>query len=93
MARRAGCHSDRALTFFARRAQFRNALDQVYIYGSSAGVNAARRLAATLPTTLNNEKVQVATYHVVNAAAFPDAYTAFLSVTCSEASPAPRPTC
>jgi len=53
----------------------------VYIYGSSAGVKAARRLAATLPTTLNNEKGLVETYDAVDATGFPDAYTMLISVT------------
>ena len=78
--------------WFGARNKFRSALDQVNVYGSSAGVRAARRLAASLPTTLNDETGLISNYDG-QSADFPYAHAAFLNVMCGEVSSDPRPTC
>lgn len=78
--------------FLRDRIRFGNALDQVFIYGSSPGVRAARRLAETLPSTANDETGSIKQYKPTTGD-FPDAYAAMLSVTCNEASAEPRHDC
>jgi hypothetical protein len=75
------------------RRKFGDALDQVYIYGSPRAVGVAQRLAATLPSTVNDEK-GLPDYKISgDLSGYHKTKIAFLNVMCSEVSADPRPTC
>lgn len=72
------------------RPIFRNALNQVYVYGSSRSVEAARDVLATLSNPLDNA---IPTAGVEDHSKYEQTYDAFLNVMCREVSADPRPTC
>lgn len=75
------------------RNKFTDALNQVYIYGSAAGVRAARAVAATLPRSLNDEDGDPVYEPPINEGGTFSASNAFRNVMCREVSADPRPTC
>jgi hypothetical protein len=74
------------------RHAFQGALNNVYVYGSLDGVDAATALARTLPPSLGRIDGSL---HVgpPDADAFQRSYTAMLSVMCREVPARPRPSC
>lgn len=74
------------------RYDFQGALNDVFVYVSTAGVGAARNVAATLPPSIGHLRVQISVGQTSDIA-FTRTYQAFLGVMCREVSVEPRSNC
>lgn len=82
-SRSGNCTGNVAEEWVQARSALKTALEQVYAHGSVAGVNAARKIEAVLPSSVNEAQESGADYYTDPQGVLA-AYTSFSNVVCPE---------